>query len=380
MAGYNVIGFTQFAAGCFVLCAVLHLQFYKACQQAWASNAFEYRPRNTHPSRTSHACEQPNSNRLGCVGGTADADKTVRRGATLKRMCMEALNPPAVALAAAVPQHAHMPAAAPGGQATQPSVVRATPAAGMHASEAAAPALHPVLRLSANGCSAVRSNNTLPASDVAGRGVGSVSPETSRVYVVRRAHGCVTAVDVASGQSPPGCMPWAHAQASQTQAQAGRHTPAQPACTQAQRQRYALCDAPAPAPATPHAQAHGAEVVLGRPGDHQQFVNRQPGSTHEMPIPEPATPRHAPWPLNNGSQAQGPGLTLGSLTGHISLAMAACGYRLVVRRVVDSGHYWSRTMSSTFCYCVLPGTGVGYVVEPRFKEHFKLGCMTERYR
>lgn len=64
----------------------------------------------------------------------------------------------------------------------------------------------------------------------------------------------------------------------------------------------------------------------------------------------------------------------------VALRLSKLGYRVVVRRVVDAKQYWSKSMVNTFCYCIVPGTGVGYVVDPAFKDLFKTGHMTERFR
>lgn len=64
----------------------------------------------------------------------------------------------------------------------------------------------------------------------------------------------------------------------------------------------------------------------------------------------------------------------------VAVRLCRQNYKMVVRRVMDSKLYWSKSMTSVFCYCVLPGTGVGYVLDPNFKEHFKTGHMSIRYR
>ncbi|GFR49795.1 hypothetical protein Agub_g11733 [Astrephomene gubernaculifera] len=64
----------------------------------------------------------------------------------------------------------------------------------------------------------------------------------------------------------------------------------------------------------------------------------------------------------------------------VALRLSCLGHRVVVRRVVDSRQYWSKSMTNTFCYSVLPGTGIGYVLDPGFKEHFRAGCMSDRFR
>ncbi|GIL60777.1 hypothetical protein Vafri_15220 [Volvox africanus] len=64
----------------------------------------------------------------------------------------------------------------------------------------------------------------------------------------------------------------------------------------------------------------------------------------------------------------------------VALRLSCLGHQVVVRRVTDSRHYWSRSMTNMFCYCVLPGTGIGYVLDPNFKDHFKSNSMSDRYR
>lgn len=69
-----------------------------------------------------------------------------------------------------------------------------------------------------------------------------------------------------------------------------------------------------------------------------------------------------------------------SYVPEVALRLSCLGHRIVVRRVTDSKHYWSKSMTNLFCYCVLPGTGIGYVLDPSFKEHFRAGRMSDRYR
>ncbi|KAG2451846.1 hypothetical protein HYH02_003622 [Chlamydomonas schloesseri] len=69
-----------------------------------------------------------------------------------------------------------------------------------------------------------------------------------------------------------------------------------------------------------------------------------------------------------------------SYVPEVALRLSCLGHRIVVRRVTDSKHYWSKSMTNMFCYCVLPGTGIGYVLDPSFKEHFRAGRMSDRYR
>ncbi|GLI66593.1 hypothetical protein VaNZ11_010513 [Volvox africanus] len=64
----------------------------------------------------------------------------------------------------------------------------------------------------------------------------------------------------------------------------------------------------------------------------------------------------------------------------VALRLSCLGHQVVVRRVTDSRQYWSRSMTNMFCYCVLPGTGIGYVLDPNFKDHFKSNSMSDRYR
>lgn len=64
----------------------------------------------------------------------------------------------------------------------------------------------------------------------------------------------------------------------------------------------------------------------------------------------------------------------------VALRLSCLGHRVVVRRVTDSKHYWSKSMANLFCYSLLPGTGIGYVVDPAFREHFRAGRMSDRYR
>ncbi len=64
----------------------------------------------------------------------------------------------------------------------------------------------------------------------------------------------------------------------------------------------------------------------------------------------------------------------------VALRLSCLGHRVVVRRVTDSKHYWSKSMANLFCYSLLPGTGTGYVVDPVFREHFRAGRMSDRYR
>ncbi|EFJ48030.1 hypothetical protein VOLCADRAFT_117656 [Volvox carteri f. nagariensis] len=67
-----------------------------------------------------------------------------------------------------------------------------------------------------------------------------------------------------------------------------------------------------------------------------------------------------------------------SYVPEIALRLSCLGHRVVVRRVTDTSHYWSRSMTNIFCYCVLPGTSIGYVLDPGFKEHFRAARMSDR--
>ncbi|KAL6746341.1 hypothetical protein V8C86DRAFT_1535058 [Haematococcus lacustris] len=72
----------------------------------------------------------------------------------------------------------------------------------------------------------------------------------------------------------------------------------------------------------------------------------------------------------------------------LALALRAGGWVTLVRKVVDSQAYWTKSMTNSFCYCLLPrehGSGhgpkhQGYVVDPAMKDSFLAAVVTPRYQ
>ncbi|KXZ52616.1 hypothetical protein GPECTOR_9g661 [Gonium pectorale] len=94
-------------------------------------------------------------------------------------------------------------------------------------------------------------------------------------------------------------------------------------------------------------------------------------------LPSPAVPG---LPAGQQGAAAAASLPYLSSVPEVALRLSCLGHRVVLRRVVDTKQYWSKSMTNAFCYVVLPGTGIGYVLDPGFKEHFRAGCMSDRYR
>ncbi|KAL6745201.1 hypothetical protein V8C86DRAFT_70813 [Haematococcus lacustris] len=72
----------------------------------------------------------------------------------------------------------------------------------------------------------------------------------------------------------------------------------------------------------------------------------------------------------------------------LALALRAQGWVTLVRKVIDSQAYWTKSMTNSFCYCLLPlgsGSGPGpkhqgYVVDPAIKDYFQAAAATPRYQ
>lgn len=68
--------------------------------------------------------------------------------------------------------------------------------------------------------------------------------------------------------------------------------------------------------------------------------------------------------------------------GPVALALRSLGYEVVVRKVLDSREYWTKSMANTFLCAIDSSCGscVEYVVDPNFKELFRVAYMTDAYR
>jgi hypothetical protein len=86
-------------------------------------------------------------------------------------------------------------------------------------------------------------------------------------------------------------------------------------------------------------------------------------------------------------QAGGPGSlrapsATAASTGHVALLLASWGYRVIVRKVLHSKAYWTKSMDNTFIVALDSSSGnhVEYIVDPHFQEAFNVGVMSENYR
>lgn len=68
--------------------------------------------------------------------------------------------------------------------------------------------------------------------------------------------------------------------------------------------------------------------------------------------------------------------------GPVALCLRAMGYEVVVRKVLDSREYWTKSMTNTFICCLhqSPEGCAEYVVDPNFKELFRVAYMSDPYR
>ena len=88
----------------------------------------------------------------------------------------------------------------------------------------------------------------------------------------------------------------------------------------------------------------------------------------------------------------------------LSAAVSCLGCRVLVRRVTDTKHYWSKATGCTYAICVLPAShhrpslagvtaagfrvsepppsavGTGLVIDPNFRAKFSTPVMSPRYR
>jgi hypothetical protein len=66
----------------------------------------------------------------------------------------------------------------------------------------------------------------------------------------------------------------------------------------------------------------------------------------------------------------------------VALGLQARGYSISVRRVMDSREYWARSMATTFMICSDTSSGqlVEYVVDPNFKELFRIAYASPAYK
>ena len=69
-------------------------------------------------------------------------------------------------------------------------------------------------------------------------------------------------------------------------------------------------------------------------------------------------------------------------TAHVALLLASWGYRVIVRKVLHSKAYWTKSMDNTFIVALDSSSGshVEYIVDPHFQEAFNVGVMSDNYR
>jgi hypothetical protein len=69
-------------------------------------------------------------------------------------------------------------------------------------------------------------------------------------------------------------------------------------------------------------------------------------------------------------------------TAHVALLLASWGYRVIVRKVLHSKVYWTKSMDNTFIVALDGSSGahVEYIVDPHFQEAFNVGVMSDNYR
>eukprot|EP00775_Hariotina_reticulata_P006178 gene6178-6416_t len=73
--------------------------------------------------------------------------------------------------------------------------------------------------------------------------------------------------------------------------------------------------------------------------------------------------------------------TTAASTAHVALQLSRWGYRVIVRKVLHSKVYWTKSMHNTFIVALDTSNGshVEYVLEPHFKEIFNTGIMSSDY-
>lgn len=66
----------------------------------------------------------------------------------------------------------------------------------------------------------------------------------------------------------------------------------------------------------------------------------------------------------------------------VALALSRWGYTVIVRRVLHSKTYWTKSFDNTFIVALdtSSGMGVEYIVDPHFRELFRTGAMSRNYR
>lgn len=66
----------------------------------------------------------------------------------------------------------------------------------------------------------------------------------------------------------------------------------------------------------------------------------------------------------------------------MALLLASWGYRVIVRKVLHSKAYWTKSMDNTFIVALDSSSGnhVEYIVDPHFQEAFNVGVMSDNYR
>jgi hypothetical protein len=69
-------------------------------------------------------------------------------------------------------------------------------------------------------------------------------------------------------------------------------------------------------------------------------------------------------------------------TANVALQLSRWGYRVIVRKVLHSKAYWTKSMDNTFIVALDTSSGshVEYVVDPHFRETFNVGVMSSNYR
>jgi hypothetical protein len=74
--------------------------------------------------------------------------------------------------------------------------------------------------------------------------------------------------------------------------------------------------------------------------------------------------------------------TTAANTAHVALQLSRWGYRVIVRKVLHSKVYWTKSMHNTFIVALDTSNGshVEYVLDPHFKEIFNTGVMSSNYR
>lgn len=66
----------------------------------------------------------------------------------------------------------------------------------------------------------------------------------------------------------------------------------------------------------------------------------------------------------------------------LALRLGELGYAVAVRKVLNYKDYWAKPMVNMYLSCKLTNDGhqVEYIIDPNFRELFRIACMTESYR